>query len=630
MNDPTRFARNSTSRRSFLRLAAAAAGTGVVASGARGATPSQWFGVSGWNAFRSVTRADDGYLLTGIQTNADDEQVGWAVRLDDDLETVWERTYQSPPHLTETDVGEDHDGFEFAIRDGDGGFLLVGWWHTLGSDSRFGWLVRIDGRGRVRWSRTYRRPGVNSFRDDFAGGVRTDDGFLLVGRTIASEFLDDRSGDGWVVSMSKNGRVRWQRAYNTENETNGSWEDDDRHDALSAVVAVDDGYLAVGEASPDGPTESSPTAGWAVRLDADGDVRWSRTYRSDPDAKNEFRDVVSTDDGYVFAGVAGETESVTELHDYQMRGSGWVLGVDGRGRRQWEDDGGSGFHAVAPSASGVLVAGRRNGRGWAVEYDGDGERTGRTATESARDSAYTAVARTPDGHLLAGYGRQSGETNALVETVEAGDDADGGDEDDEHLLEIVATERGDVNYQFTVDGTVEGVRVDDKIKAESNDAITENDDGTVTVSGFTGNAGYGDAFRFTGDIQYFERTGGDADFFVRLDGDRVDPEELADDDRDSHLFEIVASEWGEVEYRFTVDGAVEKVRLNGRVKAENNDVVTENDDGTVTVSGFTGNEGFGDAFRFTGSMTDFERTSGDADFFVRLDGERVSVDDLLD
>ncbi len=625
MDDSTQSTRNPTSRRNFLRIAAAAVGTGAVASRARGATPEQWFGASGWNAFRSVTQAGDGYLLTGIQTNADNEQVGWAVRLDADLDTVWDRTYQSPPHLAETDTGEDHDGFEFAIPDGDGGFLLVGWWHTLGSDSRYGWLVRIDGRGRVRWSRTYRRSNVNSFRDDFAGGVRTDDGFLLVGRTIASEFLDDRSGDGWVVEIAENGRIRWQRAYNTENETNNSWNDDNRHDEFSAVVSAGNGYLVVGEASPNGPSESSQTAGWAVRLDADGDVQWSRTYQLDGNTNNEFRDVVSTGDGYVFVGATGDSEYVRQLHDYRKRGSGWVVGVDGRGRAQWESEAGSGFHAVAPSSNGVLVAGKRNGRGWAVEYDDEGERTGTTASESASESAYTGVTRTPDGHLLVGYGRQNGDTNGLLATVEDSDD----DSDEEQLLEIVATERGDVRYQFTVDGTVEGVRLDDRIKAESNDTITENDDGTVTVSGFTGNPGYGDAFRFTGDIQYFEHTGGDADFFVRLDGDRVTPDDLTDDDRDTHLFEIVATEWGEVEYRFTVEGTVEKVRLNGRVKAESNDVVTR-DGNTVTVDGYTGNEGFGDAFRFTGPMTDFERTGGDAEFFLRLDGQRVSVDELLD
>jgi hypothetical protein len=67
--------------------------------------------------------------------------------------------------------------------------------------------------------------------------------------------------------------------------------------------------------------------------------------------------------------------------------------------------------------------------------------------------------------------------------------------------------------------------------------------------------------------------------------------------------------------------------VNNRIKAEDGDRIRENDDGTVTVRGSTGNRGFGNAFRFTGEVTAFE-SEGDADFFLRVDGERVSVDEF--
>ncbi len=522
----------ATSRREFLRLAAVAAGGTAAATRARSAAePNEWLAADRWNALRSVLAVDDGYLATGIRTNASDEQVGWAHRLDDDLETVWSRTYQAPPHLEETDVGEDSSGLEFALPAGDG-FLLVGWWHSLSSDNRNGWAVRADGEGSPQWSRTYRREGVNSFRDDFAGGVRTDEGFLLVGRTIAAEFLDERRGDGWVVRLREDGRIDWERAYSAGAEPSTGL-DDEHHAEFSAVTETDEGFLVVGEASPDGPTESNPTAGWALEIGEDGDERWSETYRRSEDARNEFRDVTATGDGYVLAGVSGEEAYVEELHDYEMRGEGWIVGVDAGGEARWSDGGGDGFHAVAPSDAGALLAGRRDGRAWAVEYDAEGERTDTEATEDAPESVYAGVARTTDGHLLAGYGQQDDETNALLAAVGAESEDTEDAEAAERLLEVVVTERGELKYEFTADGAVEGVRLNGRVKAERNDDVTEHDDGTVTVSGYTGkpgygDAGFGDAFRVTGPVTSFERTGGDADYVLRIDGERVPLEELGE------------------------------------------------------------------------------------------------------
>lgn len=91
---------------------------------------------------------------------------------------------------------------------------------------------------------------------------------------------------------------------------------------------------------------------------------------------------------------------------------------------------------------------------------------------------------------------------------------------------MVATEVSAVYYEFVVAGSVEGVRLTDRVKAEDNDTIASSDGGLVAVRGFTGNPGWGDAFRFAGTLRSFRRTGGDAGFFVRLDGERVDVDDL--------------------------------------------------------------------------------------------------------
>lgn len=505
---------DGVSRRGFLAGSALVAGSSTLlpVSGALERTPparERWVEAPRWAGFRSVLRADDGFLLVGTRTNVEDEQVGWAVRLDDALDVRWNYTYQSPPHLRETASGEDHDGLEFALPDGAGGFLLVGWWHTLGSDSRYGWLTRVSADGIPRWSRVYNRDAVNSFRDDFAGGVRTDDGYLLVGRTIAGEFLDERAGDGWVAAVGEYGRVRWQRAYDPAGTASG-FSDDDRHAEFTAVVQAGDGFLVVGEASPDGPTESTDTAAWAVRIDAEGDVRWSRTHRAVPGTRNEYRDVAATSDGFLVAGTAGSETSVRPLHDNVLSGRAWAARLDAEGCVDWQDaPGGEAFAAVEATPDGGVFAGTNGDRGWLAAYDDGGDRVD-TYRSSVPESTYADLAATPDGFLAVGHGRDGGDADGLYTTVtdadldtatdaggDGADDGDGTGDDGDGDGTGDDGGSGDGDGTDEADDTEDGDGMDDDDGAEDGDGTDDDDgmgggDGTGDDDGAGGGDGAGE------------------------------------------------------------------------------------------------------------------------------------------
>lgn len=498
----------------------------------RAPATNRWFNAPRWNGFRSILHTGNGYLLTGIRTNVEGEQIGWAVKLDNSGDVEWNRTYQSPRHLQETDSGEDHDGIEFALPDGAGGFLLVGWWHTMGSDSRYAWLTRIAGNGVPYWSRVIHRDDVNSFRDDFAGGVRTTDGFLLVGRSIASEFLDEETGDGWVVSITLDGRVRWSRTYDPQG-TSDSWSKDRHHAEFSGVARTGDGFVVVGEASPDGPTKTTRTAAWVVRIDNQGRLRWSRTHRFDRRTNNEFRDIAPTEGGFYVAGTSGSEKYDRPNHDYSMHGRAWAAKLARDGRLVWQDshDDTSAFDGVVTVRNDAAVfVGSQDNRGFAAAYRAGGARVG-IHRSSIRESRYVGVARAGNDVVAVGWGRRGTDADGLLTRLAVSDfqsdDDDNTGDDREHLLEIIAREQGDVRYEFIVDGTVKKAHVNDRVKSETNDTLT-NRAGRVIVSGFTGNTGWGDAYRFTGRVLSFRRTAGNADFDLLLDGTRVTVDELVD------------------------------------------------------------------------------------------------------
>lgn len=96
-------------------------------------------------------------------------------------------------------------------------------------------------------------------------------------------------------------------------------------------------------------------------------------------------------------------------------------------------------------------------------------------------------------------------------------------------LEVVTTEEALLYYEMMIGGDVSKTEVSEEVAAnDKNDAIVSGiDPETMVVRGFTGNPGYGDAYAVDGELVSFRRTGGESDFFSRIDGEQYSLEELA-------------------------------------------------------------------------------------------------------
>jgi hypothetical protein len=100
-----------------------------------------------------------------------------------------------------------------------------------------------------------------------------------------------------------------------------------------------------------------------------------------------------------------------------------------------------------------------------------------------------------------------------------------------------------------------------------------------------------------------------------------------DSESEGAVFELVAgANTSSISYEFTVDGSVEKRTSAGDVGSEANDSVTDNGDGTVTVTGVSGN-GYGDSFLVDGDFLSMDLD--ESDWTLRYADEQVSVDDLV-
>jgi hypothetical protein len=93
------------------------------------------------------------------------------------------------------------------------------------------------------------------------------------------------------------------------------------------------------------------------------------------------------------------------------------------------------------------------------------------------------------------------------------------------------------------------------------------------------------------------------------------------------VLEIVSgSNMATTDYEFVVEGTASKHTSAGDNAAEGNDSITDNGDGTVTVTGATGN-GYGDAYYVDGAITSM--SLGDGNWTLRYGGSEVSKQDLV-
>jgi len=204
-------------------------------------------------------------------------------------------------------------------------------------------------------------------------------------------------------------------------------------------------------------------------------------------------------------------------------------------------------------------------------------------------------------------------------TVQFGNDPDNILPEPTHR--IVVRSDSEISYEFTANGEVIKVEDGSETKAEDNDDVTQNGDGTWSVSGYTGN-GYGDAFRYQGDVTDFSPLEGP--YTLVVDGEETTAYDLTGTERPSGD-ELVVTSSTEVSYQFKTDAKPKKIQDGSRNKAEGNDDVSQNDDGTWSVSGYTGN-GYGDSYELAGEVLDFSPMTGS--YSLLLNGEETTAYEL--
>jgi len=259
-------------------------------------------GGSGTDALTSFRQtADGGYLLLGDTTSAGAGSTDlWLVKTDGAGKQEWEKTYG----------GSSAETASAFLPTGDGGSVILGRTNSFGTGAQDLWLIKTDGEGNLAWEKTFGGPFNDSPWGPSALQQTRDGGYLLLGRTNS---FGAGYYDIWLIKTDADGNLVWEKTFG------GRYNDD----AFSVLQTADGGFIVTGTTPPRGTDKDI----WVIRVDADGNELWNRTYGGlSPEAISSFQQ--TAEGGYI---ILGTTRSFG-AGSYDI----WVVKTDAEGTVEWD------------------------------------------------------------------------------------------------------------------------------------------------------------------------------------------------------------------------------------------------------------------------------------------------------
>ena len=340
-------------------------------------------GNAGDQAFSIKHTFDNGYIIAGRSNSGDGDRTiakgyndYWIVKLSTEGELEWQKSYG----------GSWDDNANSIFNTIDGGYIVAGTSASKDGDITLSkgngdyWVVKLTYNGELEWQKSY----GGSLNDEANSIIQTSDGGYIVAGTSASEDGDitlyKRTYDYWIVKLSTEGELEWQKSYGG----NGS-------DMANSIIQTrDGGYIVAGNSDSNDGDLTLPkgsTDYWIVKLSLDGELEWQKSYGgSQEDVANSI--IQTSDGGYIVAGKSNSADGdITDprgLYDY------WIVKLSTDGELEWQKSYGS-FISDDPSSliqtidGGYIIVGNTEGSGrdvtifkgsndyWIVKLRTDGE-----------------------------------------------------------------------------------------------------------------------------------------------------------------------------------------------------------------------------------------------------------------
>ncbi|MHC0443102.1 T9SS type A sorting domain-containing protein [Flavobacterium sp. 3-210] len=260
-------------------------------------------GGDGFDLLQSIRNTGDGgFFLAGTSTSGNSFQKKdkckgmtdfWVIKLDASGQEQWQRTIG----------GDGQEELLCTFQTKDGGYILGGSsssspasitsvqitgksaednspdLYSKKEKSRGNmdyWVVKLDKHGVMEWQKTY----GGKYSDILRSMEETsDNGYILAGYSnspVSGDKTEKNNGVGdyWIIKIDNSGGIEWQKTYGG----------DEDNQPYVIHQTKDQGYIVGGNSNssgaltPEGGIVSNGTDFWALKLDKEGGVIWSRTF----------------------------------------------------------------------------------------------------------------------------------------------------------------------------------------------------------------------------------------------------------------------------------------------------------------------------------------------------------------
>lgn len=251
-------------------------------------------------AYSVQQTSDGGYILTGVVDSYRSwrrETDAMLVKTDSNGNIVW--------HKTMDPLGND---YVMSVRQtNDGGYILAG--------SYSAWLIKTDENGSEQWNESFAVPKPHNACSVWQ---TPDSGYIL---TSGTDLYSAGSTDAWVIKTDMYGKQEWIRTF----------ESDFLDKVYSIEQTLDGGYLLTG-------SKGSYEIGYGaclIKTDANGSEQWNRTIG--PGLSARISSIwQSLDGGYVLAGKI-DTAKNPEFKGQILydNDDAWLFKIDADGNLEW-------------------------------------------------------------------------------------------------------------------------------------------------------------------------------------------------------------------------------------------------------------------------------------------------------
>jgi hypothetical protein len=320
----------------------------IVSYGCLGKIWDKQFGGEAPEYASKILKVSGGYLLAGSTNpstsgNKSAPSKGgmdyWLVKIDDNGNKIWDKTFGGSATDFLTDI----------IELSDGNFVMAGGSYSgIGGDkteaSRGGldyWLVKIDDNGNKIWDKTYGGSGDEGYFRSKISVKETNDGFVLGGSSLSgiggdktTPTIVNGSSHIWLLKLNHQGTKIWEKTFG------GSISES----FVSISILENNEYLLLGNSlSPSNANIGNKTSVnnggddyWLVKVNANGDKVWDRSYGGN--GYDRPSSMVYTNDGKVViigssdSNISGDKSrnSISSSTDL------WVIKVDTSGNKYWD------------------------------------------------------------------------------------------------------------------------------------------------------------------------------------------------------------------------------------------------------------------------------------------------------